>query len=286
MVKRGGVGSERLIWRAARDVAEVAAEATSGAQVGQEVMAVVARLVDCDVGSILSVTPGQEWCLEGQKEDNEILRRNHWRYATEMTPAELQHLVGGFSLDTEIFARNRRERMSVYGDFMRPNGQAGFIVRYWVMDGRLWGMGMSRSLAQFSERDRERLDALFPHLRAALRAGALLADARGAASQGAAWSLTPAEERVMSLVTRGLTNAEAAGLLGISPNTLRNTLARVFNKVGVSSRSELAFIVGGGVPDEAAFDAAAADGRTGVVRRQVAALETIRRGEPQPPPPR
>jgi hypothetical protein len=47
--------------------------------------------------------------------------------------------------------------------------------------------------------------------------------------------------------------------------------------VGVSSRSELAFIVGGGVRD-----AASAGGPTGVIRRQLAAVETIRRADPPP----
>jgi DNA-binding CsgD family transcriptional regulator len=263
---------DRLVWKAASDIAEVAADAANGEELGREVMGVVARLAECEIGSILSVTPGQDWVLEGQREDNEILRRNHWRYAHEMTPDELQRLAGGFYLDTEIFQRARRERMSVYEDFMRPNGQAGFIARYWFMDGRLWGMGMSRSLAQFGEHERERLEAIFPHLRAALRAGALLGGSRGG---GARWALTPAEERAMALVTRGLTNGEAAALLGISPNTLRNTLARVFSKVGVSRRSELAFIVGGGAGDDASSPA----GSPASYRRQAVAVDTIRHAD-------
>lgn len=264
---------DRLVWRAASDIAEIAADASSGAELGREVMTIVARLADCEVGSILSAAPGQDWVLQGQREDNEVLRRNHWRYATAMLPEELQRLTGSFCLDTELFARPRRERIGIYEDFMRPNHQAGFIARYWFMDGRLWGMGMSRSSVQFGELERERLDAIFPHLRAALRAGALLGGDRGS---GDPWALTPAEEKVMSLVTRGLTNGEAARLLGISPNTLRNTLARVFAKVGVSRRSELAFIVGGG--------AAAGSWSRGrdpeLYRRQVAAVEAIKRADP------
>ena len=41
---------------------------------------------------------------------------------------------------------------------------------------------------------------------------------------------------------RGLTNRETAALLGISVNTVRNTLADLFKKLGVSRRSELAFL--------------------------------------------
>jgi hypothetical protein len=59
----------------------------------------------------------------------------------------------------------------------------------------------------------------------------------------------------MALTVRGLTNKEVAGLLGISPNTVRNILGEVFRKVGVSRRSELAFIVGGGAVGDRSTDA-------------------------------
>ena len=53
----------------------------------------------------------------------------------------------------------------------------------------------------------------------------------------------------MALVLRGLTNGEVAGVLGVSPHTVRNTLVEIFKKVDVSRRSELAFIVRSGVHD-------------------------------------
>jgi DNA-binding CsgD family transcriptional regulator len=51
--------------------------------------------------------------------------------------------------------------------------------------------------------------------------------------------LTRREQQIVELLRQGLTNREIGRSLGISINTVRNTLARLFDKVGVSTRSEL-----------------------------------------------
>ncbi len=51
--------------------------------------------------------------------------------------------------------------------------------------------------------------------------------------------LTPRESQIVQGLRAGLTNREIGRTLGISTNTVRNTLARLFEKVGVSTRSEL-----------------------------------------------
>ena len=52
--------------------------------------------------------------------------------------------------------------------------------------------------------------------------------------------LTETERRVAELVATGVTNQEAADALFVSPRTVQSNLARVFRKLGVRSRSELA----------------------------------------------
>jgi DNA-binding CsgD family transcriptional regulator len=55
-------------------------------------------------------------------------------------------------------------------------------------------------------------------------------------------SLTPAERSVVDLVVEGYTNAEVAARLFVSPRTVSTHLTHVFDKLGVTSRTELATI--------------------------------------------
>jgi DNA-binding CsgD family transcriptional regulator len=52
--------------------------------------------------------------------------------------------------------------------------------------------------------------------------------------------LTPAERRVAELVADGRTNAEVAAALFLSERTVSSHLTRVYGKLGVRSRTELA----------------------------------------------
>jgi DNA-binding NarL/FixJ family response regulator len=53
-------------------------------------------------------------------------------------------------------------------------------------------------------------------------------------------TLTKREQAVLELVTRGLTNREIQASLGLSEGTLKNHLKHVFDKLGVSNRTEAA----------------------------------------------
>jgi pimeloyl-ACP methyl ester carboxylesterase len=55
-------------------------------------------------------------------------------------------------------------------------------------------------------------------------------------------TLTPSERRIMGLAQRGLTNSEIANQLKLSSRTVENHLARVYGKLGVRSRTELALL--------------------------------------------
>ena len=65
--------------------------------------------------------------------------------------------------------------------------------------------------------------------------------------------LTRREAEIVQHLRAGLTNREIGQTLGISTNTVRNTLARLFEKVGVSTRSELM----GALADDAGSSGAA-----------------------------
>jgi DNA-binding CsgD family transcriptional regulator len=63
--------------------------------------------------------------------------------------------------------------------------------------------------------------------------------ARGASPQ-TEYDLTLREDRVVELAADGTTNSEIAGQLFISPSTVDYHLGKVFTKLGVRSRAQLA----------------------------------------------
>ena len=60
----------------------------------------------------------------------------------------------------------------------------------------------------------------------------------GSASAAALQGLSPREREILALIAQGLSNAEVAARLGISEKTVRNQLTRLFEKLGVSSRTQ------------------------------------------------
>jgi DNA-binding CsgD family transcriptional regulator len=58
--------------------------------------------------------------------------------------------------------------------------------------------------------------------------------------RGSGDELTPTEERVAELAAAGLRNVEIAARLHVTPKTVEATLSRVYRKLGVRSRTELA----------------------------------------------
>ena len=53
-------------------------------------------------------------------------------------------------------------------------------------------------------------------------------------------SLTPHEWRIAAMVSEGMRNSEVAAQLYISPRTVEYHLGKVFRKLGVTSRTQLA----------------------------------------------
>ncbi|HXD63858.1 MAG TPA: LuxR C-terminal-related transcriptional regulator [Solirubrobacteraceae bacterium] len=58
--------------------------------------------------------------------------------------------------------------------------------------------------------------------------------------------LTPQERQIASVIAGGASNRDAAARLFLSPKTIETHLTRIYRKLGVSSRSQLAVLVGTG----------------------------------------
>jgi DNA-binding CsgD family transcriptional regulator len=56
--------------------------------------------------------------------------------------------------------------------------------------------------------------------------------------------LTVSEQRVAELVTSGMTNRDVAAAMFISPKTVEANLSRIYRKLGIRSRAELALFIG------------------------------------------
>lgn len=93
--------------------------------------------------------------------------------------------------------------------------------------------------ADVSASSRHRLLDAFSTAFASGQPGAMAGEPQRDADAGsaAALSLSADERRTLELVARGLTNVQIAGQLGCSAHTVRNRLARIMPKLGVSSRA-------------------------------------------------
>jgi len=97
---------------------------------------------------------------------------------------------------------------------------------------------LNRGAAAFSDRERELLDIVRPHLANLYRLS--VAVDRANAAPGGGWDtapLTPREREVLDWVAAGKTNRDIATILGASPRTVEKHLERIYEKLGVETRT-------------------------------------------------
>lgn len=199
-------------------------------------------------GSLLAVDSDQAFVWNKPRSFRDQWLRARRRYSVEMLPlfrvaAHTEHVA----TDRQAFSLGERHQLSMYSEYVRPLGVKHFAT---VLLGR--GGAPSHAIS-FSREDwrgfrDDELD-LLRRLRPTLSLLSRLFGQDAAARRGvplcllASEPLTPREEEIASYVARGLRNAEIANLCGSSPYTVRNQLAAVFRKLGVSTRAELAMCV-------------------------------------------
>jgi DNA-binding CsgD family transcriptional regulator len=108
----------------------------------------------------------------------------------------------------------------------------------------LLALGATQRRAKRRRAARETLEgalAAFERIGAAVWAGRARAElARISGRAPSAGELTPAEERVAALVAEGKSNREVAAMLYLSDKTVEGHLSRIFGKLGVKSRADVA----------------------------------------------
>jgi DNA-binding CsgD family transcriptional regulator len=132
-----------------------------------------------------------------------------------------------------------------YADYDHEHVMMGPIVS----DGQLMGgiyFARPNDAPAFDFQDLAKLSGLCLHVSA--RLAALRQEVAGSAKRPPlkqlegtlADHLTPREQEIAQLVAQGLTNAEIGAELWITQNTVKQALKRMFRKLKVSSRTELA----------------------------------------------
>jgi DNA-binding CsgD family transcriptional regulator len=154
-----------------------------------------------------------------------------WALATGARCRGLLHAASGDLAEAEASLRvalREHERLP------RPFERGRTLLSLGVVQRRLRRQRAARESLTEARRIFETLGAA----RWADRSRAELARIAGRASHPLA--LTPTEEQVAALVADGRTNHEVAGSLFISIKTVEANLTRIYRKLGVSSRRELA----------------------------------------------
>jgi DNA-binding CsgD family transcriptional regulator len=122
---------------------------------------------------------------------------------------------------------------ALYDHVIAPAGFEHYVVAPLLGQGRIVGtLGFARRRGQrpFTIAEIGRASALAHHF-------SVLAASLGARP---ALPLTARDREIVALVAQGRTNVEIGAVLHISPNTVKQTLKRIFLRLGVHSRTELA----------------------------------------------
>ena len=148
---------------------------------------------------------------------------------------------------SDSLGRRDFQRTALYADYYRRIGLDRAIAVPLLIDGlTLVSIVLNRRSLDFSERDRERLELLRPHLAFLYRQAAAAGGPTGAWAarplpslqfDGAPAHLTRREGEVMRWLSCGKTDAEIAAMLAISPRTVHKHLEHIYIKLGVETRT-------------------------------------------------
>jgi DNA-binding CsgD family transcriptional regulator len=142
----------------------------------------------------------------------------------------------------DLVAPAEFQRTPLFNDYYRAIRIEHVMAVPIHVDGRfLVSFVFNRSGSAFSDRDRDVAELMRPHLANLYRLGVALENARALPADApfdrAAAPLTPREREVLDWVAAGKTNRDVAAILGASPRTVEKLLERIYEKLGVETRT-------------------------------------------------
>jgi DNA-binding CsgD family transcriptional regulator len=136
-------------------------------------------------------------------------------------------------------------RTPLYNEYYRAIGiEHVAAVPVYVDQRLLVSFVLNRAAAAFSDRERELLDIVRPHLANLYRLS--VAIDRANATPAGGWDTAPLtlrEREVLDWVAAGKTNRDIAAIVGASPRTVEKHLERIYEKLGVETRTAAAMRV-------------------------------------------
>jgi DNA-binding CsgD family transcriptional regulator len=228
--------------RMALELAQFARAARDSYEFRAYALEAVGGLVACDTAVFVDTESDQPLATRGV--DDAGLRLIHYceqnfgNYASEVDPimTALDRLGG--VLDHDFFSLRDRRRFAFYADIVRPQ----YIDSMLVLVPKWRGLPLGMLRLQRSRGSAFRIDdlALAMQLLPAVEVSLAALHAAWPRRQALVPKLSARESEIVMHVARGLTTPQIALLLGTSRLTVRNQIGRIFDKLGISSRAELA----------------------------------------------
>ncbi len=122
----------------------------------------------------------------------------------------------------------------LYNDYYRPIGiRHTMAVPIYIDQRLLVSFVFNRAGSAFGDRELQLAETVRPHLANLYRLG-------GAVIKGVGARLTAREREVLEWVGAGKTSRDIAAILGVSPRTIEKHLERIYDKLGVETRTAAA----------------------------------------------
>ncbi|HVJ19796.1 MAG TPA: helix-turn-helix transcriptional regulator [Polyangiaceae bacterium] len=204
----------------------------------------VEQAVGFDAGYIAaSFGPSTEGRGAVLEHDAQFLKLNLGRFLAEISLEEVARYTERARAHEEVWSEARQRELAVFQEVLFPTNMTRMAVRVSVRQGNVAGFNLERRgrCSPFSEAQLGLIDLAGPFLHIVELLTVDSEDDHTASNLASEYSLSKRESELVGLVTRGLQNSEIGMVLGVSANTVRNTLVRVFEKVGVTNRAELAY---------------------------------------------
>lgn len=172
---------------------------------------------------------------------------DHYFYAHPLVREHGRNVNAVTKRISDLVSTSAFQHTPLYNDYYRACGIDHVMAVPIHVDRRfLVSFVLNRSKRDFGDRDRDRLDILRPHLANLYRlsvAADRAAEAPAHADRSvqlAELPLTPREREVLDWVSAGKTNRDIAAILDASHRTVEKHLERIYEKLGVETRTAAA----------------------------------------------